>query len=33
LQSALEDWIAFRLANGRAIPAIDGIAIAYEVAG
>src|SRR5439155_21512384 len=33
LQSALEVWIAIRLANGRAIPAIDGITIAYELAG
>lgn len=27
LRSALEDWIAFRLRTGRAIPTIDGASI------
>jgi predicted RNase H-like HicB family nuclease len=32
LRSALEDWVRFRMANHRPIPAIDGIAVEATVA-
>ncbi len=32
LRSALEDWVRFRMANQRPIPAIDGVAVEATVA-
>ncbi len=32
LRSVLEDWVRFRMANHRPIPAIDGIAVEATVA-